>query len=214
MHPQADRPDADAESLIASIADFRESMHNATQKMLDETEEALESDKIKIEKARQLAEQTGVHRAICTMLRELWHVPPSPEGETPEPYHGGDTPLRDVYCVENKADDVTKLYYFTFNGTPYSVSFRYDAAHQRNFKPEAGRVVLQAGGKVLCSMSIRQTDGLSASVWVPHEIERLVIGAWVRHVVEIEEMIKAQRERFWVRFNSEFIHQQADGLPD
>lgn len=213
------RPDAnedeDEKSLIASINDFRESMQNATLKTQERTEEAQEGDKVKIEKARAFAEQTGVDRAICTILRELWHIPPSFEGETLELYRGGETALPGVYCIEQSADDhVTRLYYFDYDDTAYSVSFRYNPAHRKNLRPEAGRVMLKARDDVMCSISIRQIDGLSPSVWVPHEIDHLVVGAWVRHLVEIEEMIKAQRGRFWVRFTSELIQQQAEGLPE
>jgi hypothetical protein len=198
------------QALIASINNFRQSMQRALQSALDSADPSLLTDLTKIEKAQRFADETGVHKAVCIALQELWHIPPGAEDKNPIAHADGSDPLWTASCREEAAAaNRIRTYKFEFNKTLYTMLFRFNYARLRNLKPTSGTIELLADSDLVLVMSVCQAEGLSTHSWEPHEIKRLHIGPWVWHFVEIETFVRAQRGSRWARQSSDAIHRQA-----
>jgi hypothetical protein len=194
--------------LIEEIKKFRATMRGVATEMKVEDEAAVADDKQKIAKATEFARQTGVDKALCVILGEIWHYPTWSQREDFGEHSKID--LNDISGNVTKTErgDV-KLINFGYNEQKFSIVLEHGYYHDGSPR---GHITLTVSERPVFSMSVVQSDGAEYYAWNPGEIDRLEIGPWVPQIVEMEEKIEVAREKWYRDLHINLIKDQAAKL--
>jgi hypothetical protein len=201
------------EATVESVARFREEMERAREKMTAEHNASLAEARSRIAYAESFVEKTGLDSALVVLLDEMWHWPAWSERFTAEEFRKArNLQPEGLTCEEEEGEKATVR----------RVEFIYANEHYR-FELEQGmhfdggtscNMRLYTGSRQLLSAHMDREYDDYGGVWRYRSVDRLEIGSWVGHVVEMKEQVWTAERRHHLESEAKWIQDQARGLPE
>jgi len=201
------------EMLIDSVKRFRKEFHEISKKASQENEATISDARKKIEAAETLISQTGLDKALLALLKEMWHWPSWSQRDDFDDYKYLDVNL--ISAVEEQTEkESIKRITFEYSGDEYLFDFFEDNSHFDGTK--WGRIVVSIGETKLISLRVYHDldSHREYDEWSKLNVDGLLLGEWITHIIEMEENAKLSRENSYEKLERDRVIEQAKGLPE
>lgn len=199
--------------LIDSVKRFRDEFREISIKASQENDIKTSDARKKIEAADKLVSETGLDKALLTLLKEMWHWPSWSKREDFGEYKFVDVDLIDAEEDENEKENIKRLK-FEYSGDEHLFEFVEDKSSFDGTK--WGRIILTIGDKQLISLRVYHDFERHEEYddWSKLSVDGLQPGEWITHIIEMELNTKLSREKYYAKLERDRLIKQAKGLPD
>lgn len=204
-------PKSSNDMLIDSVKRFREEFREISKKASQENNAKTSDARKRIEAADKLVSETGLDKALLTLLKEMWHWPSWSKREDFGEYKFLDVDL--INAEEDEKENIKRIK-FKYSGDEYLFEFVEDKSSFDGTK--WGRIILTIGDKQLISLRVYHDFDRHEEYddWSKLSVDGLQPGEWITHIIEMELNTKLSREKHYAKLERDRIIEQAKGLPD
>ena len=197
------------EDLLSSIKQFRKQQSSVREKFLKESDEKLAPAHEKIERAENFMSESGLNKSFPNVIIHIWHWASWSKKDSFEDYA--------AFKVSNISGEKDGLREwstsFDYEGNKFLFSFKEQKSYYEDDSQYSDMTLSFNGEKVLeisCSSDLnREYDQ-----WSYLSVKHLIIGDWVRSIVEMDELVELYDLKASREFGESMFHEQAENLPD
>lgn len=202
-----------AELLVESVTEFRTRMQAIEDQKAAEYEASLKGAQERIVYSDSFVKRTGLDRALPMILKETWHWAAwSKRGEPPALAKEIGFEIVDGEDLKDDEDE-TKALAFRYAGVMLILFFKQHRSYEDVENNYGSIKLVTAEGEVLISISVAQRIGAEYYDWRYVQVDSLIIGPWVGHIVELEETIRAAAEERVRDYTANYTLDRARNLP-
>lgn len=194
--------------LLESIKNFRKQQQAVRETFLQEHDKKLAPTHDKIERAEKFMKTSGLNKSFLNVIRHTWHW----ESWSKKESFGKYSAFK-VSNIEGEKEGLYERYVsFAYNDHKFKFEFKEEKIPESSWQ-YADMSLIYDDEKVLqikCESDLdRDYDD-----WDYRSVYHLVIGDWVRYIVEMDELIKLHKVKSNREFGESSFLEQAENLPD
>lgn len=202
-----------AEILIETVTDFRTKMQTIEDRKAAEYEAAIGDAQMRIANAEDFVKRTGLDRSLPMILQETWHWAAwTKRGEKLDLDKKIGFEVIDGGEMKDGADE-KKVLTFRYAGEVYILFFTQHRSYDDGENNYGAIKLVTIEEEVLILMTVSQRIEAEYSDWRYLQVNALIIGPWVGHIIELDEKIKASDEERVRDYTTDSLLNRAKNLP-
>lgn len=197
------------EDLLSSIKQFRKQQSSVREKFLKESDDKLAPAHEKIERAESFMSESGLNKSFPNVIKHIWHWASWSKKGSFEDYSA--FKVSNIFGEKDGLREWSTS--FDYEGNKFLFSFEEQKSYYEEDSQYSDMMLSFNGEKVLeisCSSDLNRED----EQWSYLSVKHLIIGDWVRSIVEMDELVELYDLKSSREFGESMSQEQAENLPD
>lgn len=202
------------ERMAAAIKEMRTAFQQAAKAEEANRSAGVAEEKSKLERARKFVKETGIDRALCRVLAEVWHWP-SWSRNNPDDFieKRNSLSFENISGIEGRADGKeTKVVGFRCSGQEYEIRFERYTGYLSDCDTNFGKLYLACNGVCVFGVDVSQKLETEYYQWRAGDVLALQPGEWIGNLVIWEETLESKAKAQSSKYHAENIVQRASKI--